>query len=217
MDSAPLLREKLKVYPYREPLRCVSAHSHLAPVTKQLWTLSIVYGSYKPQTTWLIHVWFQTKISSAFVDGSPESSENSAFDRALTEGASYFCSQMRVEILSEPWNPWNARILAIPKMLPEPQKYLFLKNGILHPKPSAIDRVEYLLYRAFRWPSKNRRFWPPGPKNHDSQPLSELFELNRIIWSLAQVWNELKHIGEVLYMYRLSVSTIKTVRFSCPA
>ena len=217
MDSAPILREELKVYPYREPLRCVSARSQLAPVTKQLWTLSIVYGSYEPQTTLLIHARFQTKIGCPFIEGSPESSENSAFDRALTEGASYFCSQMRVEILSEPWNPWNARIPAIPKMSPEPQKYLFLKNEIVHPKPSAIDRVEYLLYRAFRWPSKNRRFWPPGPKNHDSQPLSGLFELNRIIWSLAQVGNELKHIGEVLYMYRLSVSTIKTMPSPCPA
>ena len=122
MDSAPILREELKVYPYREPLRCVSARSQLAPVTKQLWTLSIVYGSYEPQTTLLIHARFQTKIGSPFVEGSPESSENSAFDRALIEGASYFCFQMRVEILSEPWNPWNARILAISQVLPEPQE-----------------------------------------------------------------------------------------------
>ena len=48
---------------------------------------------------------FRTKIASTFVEGSIESSENRAFDRDLNEGASFFLSQMRIEILTELWNP----------------------------------------------------------------------------------------------------------------
>ena len=46
-----------------------------------------------------------TKIASTFVEGSIESSENRAFDRDLNEGSSIFRSHVRVEILTELWNP----------------------------------------------------------------------------------------------------------------
>ena len=69
-----------------------------------------------------------TKIASAFVESSIESSENRAFDRDLNEGASIFRSYLRVEILKELWNRWNTPILAQSKIPPEHQKLpIFLK------------------------------------------------------------------------------------------
>ena len=48
---------------------------------------------------------FQMKIASLFIEVSIESSKNRAFDRDLNEGASVFRRRMRVEILTELWNP----------------------------------------------------------------------------------------------------------------
>ena len=63
-----------------------------------------------------------TKIASAFVKGSIESSEFRAFDRDLIEGAIIFPLRMRDEILDMLRNPRNTSILAIAKMPPEHRK-----------------------------------------------------------------------------------------------
>ena len=65
---------------------------------------------------------FWTKIASAFVKVSIESSEIRAFDRAFIEGATIFGFGMRVEILGKLWNPLKTSILDMTKMAPEHEK-----------------------------------------------------------------------------------------------
>ena len=65
---------------------------------------------------------FWMKIASPSGESSSESAENSAFDRDLTGVASYFRFKMRLELLNDPWNPWNISILAEPKMTTVAQK-----------------------------------------------------------------------------------------------
>ena len=83
---------------------------------RNLMTGKVVLSDYQNEDN------FRTKIASTFVEGSIESSENRAFDRDLNEGSSIFRSHVRVEILTELWNPWNTQNLAMPKMAPEHQK-----------------------------------------------------------------------------------------------
>ena len=85
---------------------------------------------------------------------------------------------MRVEILTELWNPWNTSIMTMPKM-PQKHQNRFLEIAISLRKASAIDPANHVLYRAVRRPPKNRCFWPPGPENHGFQPVSALCLLNR--------------------------------------
>ena len=65
---------------------------------------------------------FWMKIASPSGESSSESAENRAFDRDLTDVASYFRFKMRLELLNDPWNPWNISILAEPKMTTVTQK-----------------------------------------------------------------------------------------------